>query len=146
MTPPTSLASDCTHMSRNMVQMGGGIAYNVAARTQDTCCKTCCMPQLGTTGGLSIVPVKEIYTSQVGPIDQLTGSGIMMLGSSSCVRVVPKHVIGLKRTWDQRLSSGLLLTFMTTDLFQFRFVIGLTRPPASRRPARHPLLFPLLPP
>ena len=25
------------------------------------------------------------------------------------------------RTWDQKLSSGLLLTFMTTHLFQFRF-------------------------
>ena len=24
-------------------------------------------------------------------------------------------------TWDQKLSSGLLLTFMTTHLFQFRF-------------------------
>ena len=24
----------------------------------------------------------------------------------------PKHVVGLKRTWDQKLSSGLLLTFM----------------------------------
>ena len=85
------------------------------------------------------MPVNEIFTLQVGPIDQL------MLGSSSCVRVVHKHVVGLKRTWDQRLSSGLLLTFMTTHLFQFRFVIGLTRPP-SRRPARDPLLFPLLPP
>ena len=41
------------------------------------------MAQPGTTGGLSIVPIKEIFTSQAGPIDQLTGSsGIMMLGSS----------------------------------------------------------------
>ena len=37
---PISLASDCSFMSRNMVQRDGGIAYNVAARTQDTCCKT----------------------------------------------------------------------------------------------------------
>ena len=34
---------------------------------------------------------------------------------------VPKHVVCLKRTWDQKLSSGLLLMFMTTHLFQFRF-------------------------
>ena len=33
---------------------------------------------------------------------------------------VPKHVVGWKRTWDQTLSSGLLLTFMTTHLFHFR--------------------------
>ena len=31
-------------------------------------------------------------------------------------------VAGLKRTWDQKLSSGLLLTFTITLLFQFRFV------------------------
>ena len=30
-------------------------------------------------------------------------------------------VVGLKRTWDQKLSSGLLLTFMTVHFFQFRF-------------------------
>ena len=30
-------------------------------------------------------------------------------------------VVGLKRTWDQKLSSGSLLTFMSTHLFQFRF-------------------------
>ena len=60
----------------------GRLAYNVAARTQDTCCKTCSMAQFGTTGGLSIVPVKEFFTSQADPMDQLTGSGIMMLGSS----------------------------------------------------------------
>ena len=29
--------------------------------------------------------------------------------------------IGLKRTWDQKLSSGSLLTFMSTHFFQFRF-------------------------
>ena len=40
MSLPSCLASDCSYMSRNMVQMDGGIAYNVAARTQDTCCKT----------------------------------------------------------------------------------------------------------
>ena len=40
------------------------------------------MTQPGTTGGWSIVPVKEIFTSQAGPMDQLTVSGIMMLGSS----------------------------------------------------------------
>ena len=62
--------------------MDGGTAYNLAARTQDTCCKTCSMTQPGTTGGWSIVPVKEISTSQAGPMDQLTVSGIMMLGSS----------------------------------------------------------------
>ena len=27
-------------------------------------------------------------------------------------------------TWDQKLSSGLLLTFLTTHLFQFRFTEG----------------------
>ena len=27
----------------------------------------------------------------------------------------------LKRTWDQKLSSGLLLMFMSTHIFQFRF-------------------------
>ena len=32
-----------------------------------------------------------------------------------------EFLVGLKRTWDQKLSSGLLLTFMTTHLFQFRF-------------------------
>ena len=31
-------------------------------------------------------------------------------------------VVGLKKTWDQKLSSGLLLTFMTVHLFQFCFV------------------------
>ena len=30
-------------------------------------------------------------------------------------------VVGLKRTWDQKLSSDLLLTFMTVHLFQFCF-------------------------
>ena len=30
-------------------------------------------------------------------------------------------VVGLKRTWDQKLSSGSLLTFMSTHFFQFRF-------------------------
>ena len=30
-------------------------------------------------------------------------------------------VVGLKRTWDQKLSSGLLLTFMSTHFFKFRF-------------------------
>ena len=39
-------------------------------------------PVLETTGGLSVVHVKEIFTSQAGPMVQLTGSGIMMLGSS----------------------------------------------------------------
>ena len=47
-----------------------------------TCCKT--------SGGLSIVPVKEIFTSQVGSMDQLTGSGIMMLGSS---RALLRHTL-----------------------------------------------------
>ena len=37
---PSSLTSDCSCMSRNMVQTDGGIAYNVAARNQDTCCET----------------------------------------------------------------------------------------------------------
>ena len=32
-----------------------------------------------------------------------------------------EFLVGLKRTWDQKLSSGLLLTFMTTHFFQFRF-------------------------
>ena len=32
-----------------------------------------------------------------------------------------EFLVGLKRTWEQKLSSGLLLTFMTTHLFQFRF-------------------------
>ena len=32
-------------------------------------------------------------------------------------------VVGLKRTWDQKLSCGLLLMFMTTQLFHFRFAI-----------------------
>ena len=47
-----------------------------------------------TTGGLSTVQVKEIFTSQVDPMDQLTGSGIMMLGSSRfTLRVrVARHV------------------------------------------------------
>ena len=34
------------------------------------------------TGGLSIVQVKEIFTSQVGPMDPVTGPGFMMLDSS----------------------------------------------------------------
>ena len=38
MTPPPSLGSDCSYMSRTMMQMDGWIAYNDAARTQDTCC------------------------------------------------------------------------------------------------------------
>ena len=35
-------------------------------------------------------------------------------GSLGSVREVdiPKHELGLKRTWDQKLSSGLLLTFI----------------------------------
>ena len=37
MTPPTILASYCSYMSRNMVQMDGGLAV----RTQVTCCYTC---------------------------------------------------------------------------------------------------------
>ena len=37
---PTSLASECSYMSRYMVQMVGGIAYNLAAHAQGTCCKT----------------------------------------------------------------------------------------------------------
>ena len=30
----------------------------------------------------------------------------------------------LKRNWDQKLSSGVLLTFMTTHLFLFRFAVA----------------------
>lgn len=48
MTPPTSLGSDCSYMWRNMVQTDGGIAYTVAAHTQDTCCKTCAADPLCT--------------------------------------------------------------------------------------------------
>ena len=44
------------------------------------------MAQLGTTGGLSIVPVKEIFTSQAGPMDQLTSSWIVRLGSSRALQ------------------------------------------------------------
>ena len=40
-TLPTSLASECSYMSRCMVQMVGGIACNLAAHAQGTCCKTC---------------------------------------------------------------------------------------------------------
>ena len=40
-TPPTNLASNCSHMSRNMVQMDRGITYSLAVRTQVTCYKTC---------------------------------------------------------------------------------------------------------
>ena len=37
-------------------------------------------------------------------------------------RIPKKFLVGLKRTWDQKLSSSLmLLTFMTTHLFQIRF-------------------------
>ena len=48
MTPPTSLGSDCSYMWRNMVQTDGGIAYTVAAHTQDTCCKMCAADPLCT--------------------------------------------------------------------------------------------------
>ena len=41
LTLPTSLASDCSYMSRYTVQMDGGIAYNLPAHTQGTYCKTC---------------------------------------------------------------------------------------------------------
>ena len=37
MTPPTSLASDCSYMSRNMVELDGGIAYT-GYMLQDTAC------------------------------------------------------------------------------------------------------------
>ena len=33
-------------------------------------------------------------------------------------------VVGLKRTWDQKLSCCLLLMFMTTQLFQFRIAVA----------------------
>ena len=32
-------------------------------------------------------------------------------------------VVGLKRTWDQKRSSGMLLTFTVTLLFQFRLAV-----------------------
>ena len=71
-TLPTSLGA--TARTRGGTScMDGRTAYNLAARTQETCCQTCSMAQLGTTGGLSIVPVKEIFTSQARPMDQLTG-------------------------------------------------------------------------
>ena len=35
-----------------------------------------------------------------------------------------KTSLDLERTWDQKLSSGLLLTFLTTHLFQFRLAEG----------------------
>ena len=35
--------------------------------------------------------------------------------------IFPLIVSGLKMNWDQKLSSGVLLTFMTIHLFQFRF-------------------------
>ena len=41
MTPLPNLASDCSYMSRNMVQLDGWITYSLAIRTQGTCCKTC---------------------------------------------------------------------------------------------------------
>ena len=42
------------------------------------------------------MPVKEIFTSQVGPMDQLTGSGIMMLARPLAMLLmqgakVPEH-------------------------------------------------------
>ena len=107
---PVATASECSYMSRYMVQMVGGIAYNLAAHAQGTCCKTCAadlssrsfltqnsfdklsMPQpvLETTGGLSVVHVKEIFTSRADFMVQLTGSGIMMLGSS---RALWRHTL-----------------------------------------------------
>ena len=47
-------------------------------------------PVLETTGGLSVVHVKEIFTSRAGTMVQLTGSGIMMLGSS---RALWRHTL-----------------------------------------------------
>ena len=35
--------------------------------------------------------------------------------------IFPLIVSGLKRNWDQKLSSGVLFTFMNTHLFLFRF-------------------------
>ena len=32
-----------------------------------------------------------------------------------------EFLVGIKRTWDRKLSSGLLFTFMANHLFQFRF-------------------------
>ena len=47
-------------------------------------------PVLETTGGLSVVHVKEIFTSRADFMVQLTGSGIMMLGSS---RALWRHTL-----------------------------------------------------
>ena len=94
MTPPTSLASDCSYMSRNMVQIDGGSRTMLRLAHRIHVARRHAISVHVTTSALSIVRVKEIFTSQVGPMDQLIGSGIMMLGSSPLkLRVrVARHV------------------------------------------------------
>ena len=94
MTPPTSLASNCSYMSRNMVQIDGGSRTMLLLAHRIHVARRHAISVHVTTGALSIMRVKEIFTFQVGPMDQLTGSGIMMLGSSPLtLRVrVARHV------------------------------------------------------
>ena len=55
-------------------------------------------------------------------------------------------VAGLKRTWAQKLSSGLLLKFMTTQLFHFRFAVAeQCRFPCGRDVCGHFRIFPDFP-
>ena len=46
---------------------------------------------------------------------------VLRMINSRSGRLHVEFLVGLKRIWDQKLSSGLLLTFMTTHIFQFRF-------------------------
>ena len=71
------------------------------------------------TGILKVLPLD--FLSNIIPVVRLH---ITFLFTYLCVAAfpsslgsvkevdIPKHVLDLKRTWDQKLSSGLLLTFM----------------------------------
>ena len=64
----------------------------------------------------------------VGPVDEMSRlGGLGRLESQPTLTpssgIPKKSLVSLKRTWDRTLSSGwVLVTFVTTHLFQFRFV------------------------
>ena len=68
-----------------------------------------------------------IYEGELCGVDDVEDPGSLdfqhpVCRSSSSSRIPKKFLVGLKRTWDKTLSSGLMLViFVTTHLFQFYF-------------------------
>ena len=116
------------------MQTDRGIAYSVAAHTQDTCCKTCAADPL-CTGAVYLSESSSANSSDKlsWSIEHVADNRSSFLTSERCINISLNLVcpracwryclvslrhellrkvdyqffVGLKRTWDQKLSSGL---------------------------------------